>query len=136
MAVAPEALQSVPFLAEVSTRELASLAGSMQERAVSAGRDIVTQGTGGIAFFVLLEGGASVVVDGVERRTLGPGDHFGEIALVLDDVPRTATVTATTDARVASLTAWNFKPFVRDHPEVAWRLLETLARRVAQTPGA
>jgi CRP-like cAMP-binding protein len=136
MAVPPEVLRGVPFLAAVDDRGVASLADSMGERSVTAGEDIVTQGTGGIAFFVVVEGQATVSVDGHERRVLGPGDHFGEIALVLDNVLRTSSVTARTDVRVASLTSWNFKPFVRDHPEVAWGLLETLARRVADTPGA
>lgn len=136
MAVTPEALRNVPFLAALDKRAVASLVSSMKERDVAAGKDVVTQGTGGIAFFVVLEGEAVVVVDGDERRRIGPGDHFGEIALVLDDAPRTATVTAVTDLRVASLTAWSFRPFVREHPDVAWSLLETLARRVADTPGA
>jgi CRP/FNR family transcriptional regulator, cyclic AMP receptor protein len=136
MAVPPEVLQDIPFLAGVRGREAKVLADSMRERSVAAGDDIVTQGTGGIAFFLLIEGEATVLVDGGERRVLGPGDHFGEIALVIDDVARTATVTAKTDCRVASLTSWNFKSFVRDHPDVAWSLLETLARRVADTPGA
>ena len=54
----------------------------------------------------------------------------------MQDLPRTSTVTAATDLRVAGLSSWNFKPFVRNHPEVAWRLLETLARRLADAPGA
>lgn len=131
MAVVPEALSTVPFFAGVSKRDLRSLASSMHERAVAAGRDVVTQGTGGIAFFVIVEGSAVVEVDGREVKRLGPGDHFGEIALIIDGVPRTATVSAVTDVVVASLSTWNFKPFVRDHPEVAWSLLETLARRAA-----
>lgn len=136
MAVPPEVLQSVPFLAGVTGREARALAESMQERTVKAGDDLVTQGTGGIAFFLAIEGEATVLVDGAERRKLSAGDHFGEIALVLDDVPRTATVTAASDVRVATLSSWNFKPFVRNHPDVAWSLLQTLARRVADTPGA
>jgi CRP/FNR family cyclic AMP-dependent transcriptional regulator len=136
MPVPVEALRAVPFLAGVEDRALAGLAGSMGEREVPAGHDLVTQGTGGIAFFVVLDGEASVSVDGVERRTLRPGDHFGEIALIAKDPPRTATVTAGTDVRVATLTSWNFKPFVLEHPEVAWSLLETLAKHIAETPGA
>jgi CRP-like cAMP-binding protein len=136
MGVSPEVLRGVPFLSAVDERGVASLAESMRERTIGAGEDVVTQGSGGIAFFVIVEGEAAVTVDGNERRLLGPGDHFGEISLVLDDAPRTSTVTARTPMRVASLSSWNFKPFVRDHPEAAWGLLETLARRVADTPGA
>ena len=58
--------------------------------------------------------------------TLGPGDWLGEIALI-DDGPRSATVTAKDEVRAAGMTAWQFKPFVLEHPEVAWQLLQTLA---------
>ena len=108
----------------------------MGERAIAAGAEIVTQGEGGIAFFVVLEGEATVSVDGAERRVLRSGDYFGEIALIAKDPPRTATVTAASDLRVGTLTSWNFRPFVLEHPEVAWELLELLARRIAATPGA
>ena len=136
MAVDIDALRHVRFLAPLKDRDLRRLASSMSERTASAGEDLVTQGSGAIAFFVLLEGQASVIVDGRERRTLGPGDHFGEIALVLPDTPRTATVRAIGDVRLGALATWNFKGFVTDHPEVTWPLLVTLAQQIASTPGA
>ena len=68
-------------------------------------------------------------------RTLGPGDHFGEIAL-LDDGPRSATVTASTDLRCRGMAAWEFRPFVQEHPEVAWTMLETLAARLREAEAA
>jgi CRP-like cAMP-binding protein len=136
MAVDIDALRRVHFLAPLKDRELRKLASSMSERRARAGEDLVTQGSGAIAFFVLLEGEASVIVDGRERRTLVPGDHFGEIALVLADASRTATVRASSDVRLGALATWNFKGFVADHPEVAWPLLVTLAQQVASTPGA
>jgi CRP-like cAMP-binding protein len=107
------------------------LAGSMSERTVAAGEDLVTQGSSAIAFFVILEGTASVIADGRQLGTLTAGDHFGEIALILPDVPRTATVRADTAVRVAGMSEWNFKGFVSEHPEVHWPLLITLARQVA-----
>lgn len=134
MSVTPDALQKVPFLADVSSKDLDGLAQTMTERDVPAGKEVVTQGRGGVAFFLILEGQATVVVDGEDRTTLGPDDYFGEIALILPDVPRTSTVRAESDLRLAALTTWNFKPFVLDHPQVAWALLETLAKRFAQTP--
>jgi CRP-like cAMP-binding protein len=136
MSVTLDALQKVPFLSSVSRKELDSLAQTMSERDVAPGREIVTQGKGGVAFFLILEGQATVVVDGEERRTLGAGDHFGEIALIVPDLPRTSTVRADTDMRLAGLTAWNFKPFVMQNPEVAWSLLEELAQRFAAIPRA
>jgi CRP-like cAMP-binding protein len=136
MSVTLDALQKVPFLSTVARKDLDGLAQTMSEREVPSGKDIVTQGKGGVAFFVILEGTATVVVDGEERRTLGPGAHFGEIALIVPDIPRTSTVRAETDTRLAALTAWNFKPFVMQNPEVAWALLEELAKRFAATPHA
>jgi CRP-like cAMP-binding protein len=136
MSVTLDALQKVPFLSHVNRKELDGLAQTMSERDVSAGKEIVTQGKGGVAFFLIIDGQATVVVDGEERRQLGPGDHFGEIALVVPDIARTSTVRADTDMRLAALTTWNFKPWVMQNPEVAWALLETLAKRFAATPHA
>jgi CRP-like cAMP-binding protein len=136
MAVELEYLRKVRFLAQLKERDMQRLADSMREHSVAAGKAIVTQGDGAIAFFVLLDGNATVTVDGKVRRTLGPGDHFGEIALVLPDTARTATVTADTDVRLGAMTSWNFKPFIAEHPEVTWPLLETLAQRLADAPGS
>lgn len=136
MAVDADILRQVPFLAPLKDKDLRRLASHMSERRVAAGEEIVAQGGDAIAFFVLLEGEAQVYVDGTERRTLGAGAHFGEIALVLSDARRTATVRAKTDVRLGALATWNFRGFVAEHPEVAWPLLEELARRVRDTPGA
>jgi CRP-like cAMP-binding protein len=136
MSVTLDALQKVPFLAHVPRKDLDGLSQTMAEREVSPGKEIVTQGKGGVAFFLILEGQATVLVDGEERRTLGPGDHFGEIALVVPDSPRTSTVRADSDMRLAALTAWNFKPFVLENPDVAWSLLEVMAKRFATAPHA
>ena len=136
MSVTLDALQKVPFLSHVDRKKLDQLAQTVSERDVPAGKEVVTQCKGGVAFFVILEGTAMVVVDGEERRTLGAGDHFGEIALIVPDIPRTSTVRAQSDLRTAALTAWNFKPWVMQNPDVAWALLETLAKRFASTPHA
>jgi len=136
MSVTLDALQQVPFMSNVGRKQLQGLAETMSERQIEAGKDIVTQGSGGVAFFLILEGNATVIVDGEDRRQLGPGDHFGEIALIVPDAPRTSTVRADSDVKVAALTAWNFKPWVLKNAEVAWALLETLAQRFVTTPHA
>jgi len=136
MSVTLDALQQVPFMSTVNRKQLQSLAETMSERDIEAGKDIVTHGSGGVAFFLILEGNATVIVDGEDRRQLGPGDHFGEIALIVPDAPRTSTVRAESDVKVAALTAWNFKPWVLKNAEVAWALLETLAQRFVSTPHA
>ncbi len=131
MAVDVESLRQVQFLAPLKDRALKRLAGGMSERMVGPGEDLVTQGGSAVAFFMILEGEVAVLVGGRELRRLGPGDHFGEIALILPDVPRTATVRALTPVRVGAMSKWNFKGFVSEHPEVHWPLLVTLAGRVA-----
>ena len=93
----------------------------------------MTEGEGGVGFFVIAKGHAKVTVGGELRRTLGPGDHFGEIALI-DGQARTATVTAEEELHCLGMTAWEFRPFVREHPDIAWALLETLVARMRE-PG-
>jgi CRP-like cAMP-binding protein len=130
MSVDPSVLANVDFLAPLRGKAIKRVAQDMSERSVAPGDDIVTQGTTGIAFFVVIDGTASVLVDDVEVRTLDAGDHFGELALVLPDVPRTATVRAVTPVKVAGLTEWNFRAFVAEHPEIHWPLLVNLARQL------
>jgi CRP/FNR family transcriptional regulator len=125
------ALERVPLFAGLKRRELQKLAESLKERTFPAGDAITTEGEAGLGFFVIAEGRATVDVGGQERTSLGPGDSFGEIAL-LDEGPRTATVRAETELRTFGMTPWVFKPFLESHPEVAWILLQTLARRLRE----
>jgi len=127
-----DALRRVGLLSSLGDREIRRLAGDMKERQVEAGREVVTQGSGGIAFFVVLDGTAKVLVDGQERATLRAGDSFGEAALFLSDARRTATVVAETDLRLGCLTTWEFKPFVEGNAQVAWALLQTMAKRLSE----
>jgi CRP-like cAMP-binding protein len=129
MADLVESLKSVPIFAGVRDKELGRLAKVMRESRFNEGDAITTEGRSGVGFFLIEEGNATVSLRGEIVRTLGPGDHFGEIALI-DEGPRSATVTATTDLQCRGLAAWEFKSFVQEHPEVAWPLLETLASRL------
>ena len=85
-------------------------------------------------FFIVLEGSATVSIGGHEVRHLGPNDWFGEIALLTPDTLRTATVVAETDLKCVGLTSWEFRPFVAEHPDIAWQILGTMARRMADSP--
>ena len=125
-------LRKVEFLAPLSDKSLSRLASEMTERTVGEGDAAVEQGTSGVAFFAVLEGELAVLVDGREVRRLHPGEHFGEIALIVPDTPRTATVRALTPARLAGMSQWNFQGFVREHPEVHWPLLVALARQLGK----
>ncbi|HEU5373591.1 MAG TPA: cyclic nucleotide-binding domain-containing protein, partial [Gaiellaceae bacterium] len=77
----------------------------------------------GVGFFVVGSGEATVNVGGKDVTTLGPGDHFGEIALV-SEAARTATVTATTELRLLEIPFWDFRDFAHANPDVTWRLLQ------------
>ena len=104
----------------------------MKERRFKEGAEVTTEGAGGAGFFVIVEGNATVSVSGEQRATLGPGDYFGEIALI-DEGTRSASITAATDILSYGLTAWEFRPFVEEHPQVAWALLQTLAKRLRES---
>jgi CRP-like cAMP-binding protein len=135
VAVEVEALSRVPLLAGLERTELELLADRFREHTFPEGATITREGGRGarvLAFFIIAEGRASIAVGGERKATRGPGDHFGEIALV-DDLPRTATVTAETDLRCFALSAWEFRPFVETNPKVAWPILQSMARRVHET---
>jgi CRP/FNR family cyclic AMP-dependent transcriptional regulator len=128
-----DALSRVPLLSGLDRKELERLASSFTERSFPAGTVVVKQGDErGIGFFVITEGTAGVSADGQDLNVLGPGDHFGEIALIGDRV-RTATVTAKTDLETLVTTVWEFRGFVKSNPDAAWKLLEHLAGIVVET---
>lgn len=130
MAGAPiELLQRVPLFSDLERRELQEVAGSMKQRTFSAGQTVAAEGTGGVGFFVIEDGQAKVQVRGQERGTLGPGQYFGEIALIAD-IDRTATVTADTELRCYGLTSWDFRPLVEGNASIAWKLLQAMAKKL------
>jgi CRP-like cAMP-binding protein len=131
MAIDAEELRKVRFLEPLKDRELKRLAGEMTERRASDGEALVTQGTDAIAFFVVLSGQAAVSIGDRQVRVLGPGDHFGEIALIIPAAPRSATVRAIGDVRLCAMSSWNFKGFIEEHPQVTWPLLTTLAEQLS-----
>ena len=96
-----------------------------------AGHEIVLRGEGGVGFMVITDGSVTVKTGEGKTRKLAEGDSFGEMAL-LDQEGRSATVKADTDVTLATIPEWNFKPFLKEHPEVAYRLLQTLSRRIRQ----
>jgi CRP/FNR family cyclic AMP-dependent transcriptional regulator len=124
-----EQLKTVPLFSGCSARELGSLGAFLREVNFPAGREILKKGQTGTGLHVIVEGEVKVLVgDGTERR-LGPGAFFGEISL-LDRGPRTATVVAETPVRTLSLSSWNFRGVLKEHPSMAVKMLEELARRI------
>lgn len=122
-------MASVPLFASLSKRELKELAGTMHEYSFPAGKELMTEGQEGIGFFLIADGEAVVTLKGSEKRTLRAGDWFGEMALI-DGGTRTASVQAVTDLTCFTLTSWEFRPLVHEHPAIAWAVMETLVKRV------
>jgi len=126
-----ELLKGAPLFQGLNDKQLKSLAAEFTDRSFRAGQELTAEGQGAAGFFVIESGEANVTVDGEARRTLGPGDYYGEIALI-DSGLRTATITATSDGRAWGLTPWQFRPLVEEHASIAWPLLEAMARRVRE----
>jgi CRP-like cAMP-binding protein len=122
-------IRGVPLFSDLDDKTIANLAGEFVERHFAQGTAIATEGVDGLNFFVVSSGEASVSINGEIVGSLGPGASFGEVALV-DKSARSATVTATSPVVAYALPVWSFRPFVMERPELAWKLLETLAERL------
>jgi CRP-like cAMP-binding protein len=134
MAEAPtELLEQVPLFEGLSHGELERIARSFKERRFSAGDTIAVEGAGGVGFFVIGDGTATVDVHGEQRGKLGPGDYFGEVALIDEQTRRTATITADSDLTCYGLTAWEFRPLVETNAQIAWKLLQVMAKRLRES---
>jgi CRP/FNR family transcriptional regulator, cyclic AMP receptor protein len=132
MAIADD-LQRVPLFSELDGRQLKKLAERFRERVLAPGTSVVQEGTmSGVGFFVVAEGEATVTVGGNEVATLGPGDYFGELALV-SEKERTATVTAKTEVRCLEIPFWDFRDFAHANPDVTWKLLQHVVEIVASS---
>jgi CRP-like cAMP-binding protein len=129
MPVPVELLKDIPLFNRVDDRGMKLLAATFTERVFKEGASLTIEGQGAAGFFIIENGTAVVAVDGSERRTLGPGDYYGEIALV-DGGVRTASITATSDGKAFGMAAWQFRPLVEEDPTIAWSLLEALAARI------
>ncbi len=122
-----EALPGVSLFAGLDEEEVAEVARLFKLRRFAAGETVIREGSGGAAFFLIDSGEATVSIRGVDRGALGPGDYFGEIALI-DEGERMATITAATDLVCHGLTYWEFRPLVQQNGTIGWKLLQSMAR--------
>jgi CRP/FNR family cyclic AMP-dependent transcriptional regulator len=127
MAAPVELLRKVELFEDFSDRELRRLAESFKQSSFSAGETIAEEGKRGVGFFVIAEGTVDFSIGGEKKGTGGPGRYFGEVGLI-DDGPRTATVTAVTDVTAYGLTSWEFRPLVEVNASIAWELLQGMAK--------
>jgi cAMP-binding proteins - catabolite gene activator and regulatory subunit of cAMP-dependent protein kinases len=124
-----EMLKKVPLFADLDGKELEQISASMRERRFAAGDTVTQEGAGGAGFFVVESGEADVSVDGAARGKIGPGDYFGEIAL-LTESDRTATITANSAMLCYGMTPWDFRPLVESNSAIAWKLLTAMAEKL------
>ena len=120
---------AVPLFSGLEPRELERVADAFKERRYTAGDTVASEGQKGVGFFVIGEGTATVTVAGEPRGQLGPGDYFGEIALI-DEGARTATLVAETDMVCYGMTFWEFRPVVEADGRIAGKLLQALAAKL------
>lgn len=111
-------LAGLPLFDDLEPDELAAIASWFEVQEASAGVRLTGEGAAGYSFFVLSDGTASVTIDDVEVNALGPGDFFGELA-ILGDGRRTATVTTTSPVRLLVLFGTEFRQLQQEHPELA-----------------
>ena len=137
-----ETLRQVPLFADLSKKELQTLAKSCQERTYKPGTTIMKQGDTGVGLYIITQGHAKVMQEQDPDRAevtlnhVGPGDVLGEMAL-LDDLPRSANVIAEDEVTAVLLPVWEFRAALRSNPEIGLKLLSVLSHRLrnVQQPG-
>jgi len=129
-----EALKRAPLFESLSKKDLAKLARATEDLLVEPGTVLCREGRLGREFFVIVDGEAEVTKDGKHLATRGPGDFFGEIALITT-TKRTATVTATTPLRCFILTRGDFRRVLEENPPVQRKVMEALGERLLSYSG-
>jgi CRP/FNR family cyclic AMP-dependent transcriptional regulator len=124
-------LGAVPLFNDLVKKDLEKILGTAKETHHDEGESVVTEGRGGVGFHLIIDGKAKVVRGGRTVAHLGPGEFFGEMALV-DDAPRSASVFAESDLETIVISKWEFRPLLKSHPEMAWNLIEHLVARVRE----
>jgi CRP/FNR family cyclic AMP-dependent transcriptional regulator len=124
-----ELLRNVDLFDGLTTKELESVADACKHAQFRSGANIVTQGDPSARLYVIMDGTADVFVHGTKVETIGPGDYFGEIA-VIDGQPRAATVTATSPVSALSLANFNVKRLVRALPDIGLKMLRKACERI------
>ena len=124
--VSGDSLVHVPLFSDLAGPDRDAIARLFTQRVFASGETVTKEGSDAAAFYLIESGTATVTVHGAFRRTLHPGDHFGEIALI-DGQARSATVTADGELVCQGITLWDFQPLVQRSSAMAWTLLQTLA---------
>ena len=126
----PEQLEAVPLLASLKPEQRRAIATLTELRSEPEGTELVGEGAPGYALFIIIDGTATVASGDAELATLGPGEFFGEIALLASESRRTATVTAASPVTVAVMFGSDFRVFERDFPEAAALMKQAVEDRL------
>jgi len=126
-----DALASLTIFSDLSTPELLTIVETFNEASFPEGARVLRQGLSGAGFYVILEGEATVRVDGVDRATLARGEFFGEVSILLGEMP-VADIVAARPLRCLLLAADQVEGFLNAHPKVMYRMLQVQARRLRQ----
>ena len=128
-----EYLKKTALFTGFDDRQIADVLSIAKERRFAAGGTIIRQGESALGFYLLVEGRTEVRSGDAVLARLGPGDYFGEMALLLTDTPRTADVVALEDTTCLVITQWAFKALLAAHPDMAAAVMSELARRLRET---
>jgi voltage-gated potassium channel len=127
----PDDLVGIPLFEQLDEGERREIAHWFEIHETSPGVKLTGEGAAGYSFYVISDGTASVTIDDTEVNALGPGDFFGELAILGDGV-RTATVTTTSASRLLSLFGTEFRRLQQEHPELARRIEAGVRARLWQ----
>jgi CRP-like cAMP-binding protein len=130
-AAAVDALARVRLFQGLSPKDLGRVADMAKELTFQVGEAITEEGEAGGRFYVLVEGDADVVIGKDVIKNVRAGDYFGEISLI-DGSPRTATIVARSPVRTLSLSSWNFRPMLKEHPSIGEAVLLEMCRRLRE----
>jgi CRP-like cAMP-binding protein len=130
-------LKRTPLFSSFSDKEIASVLGTAKVRVFAEGDSIISEGhEGGRGFYLLLAGSAAARKGDIHLKDFGPGDYFGEMALLLEDTPRTADVVATGETTCLAITQWDLKAIIKSHPDIGIKMMNELAKRLRDTDAA
>jgi CRP-like cAMP-binding protein len=124
-----DALSGMALFADLSTPQLADIAGRFEETFFPEQAMVLRQGLSGSGFYVILEGEAAVVIDGAQRAILGRGEYFGEVSVLLEEPP-VADIVATRPLRCLVLAGRDLEAFLLSYPKVLYRMLIAQTRRL------
>ncbi|MDQ6660209.1 MAG: cyclic nucleotide-binding domain-containing protein [Chloroflexota bacterium] len=124
-----DTLSRVDLFHNLNKKELQALARVCKEQQYSAGTTVISEGTTGVGLYILTKGEVRITQGDKQLNTAGAGEVLGEMSL-LDDLPRSATVTAVDDVTALLLPSWEFRVTVKDHPDIALKLLSVLSKRL------